>query len=250
MQLDDLINEIVELEGLLRVLRDRKAPAVRTLAEDKYHNLCAKMDQYFGAGTVASPLEDLAQATITFPEEEPAQEPAAQAPAPEPAAEAAPAVTPPPFEAIGIVEEAAEGEEQENADIQVTLAEPIVPSDQPEPQPEPEPEPEPEPTPEPEPQPAPQPREPQQPQRPMCVNDNLCAADLARAFTINDRFLFIRELFRGNADDFDQTVQVLADMPDLNEAREYLFQDLMWDSSNEAVQAFMNILVRYLPEAK
>lgn len=256
MQLDDLINEIVELEGLLRVLRDRKAPAVRSLAESKYRELSNHLNQYFGANTPASPLESLSQATITFPDEEKS--------APEAPQQEAPVATPPPFvEAMGVVEEIIPAEdENEDGDIRVTLAEPVEEQPQPEEQPEEQPQPveqpveqpqseeQPEEQPVEQPQPAPAVSRPEETERPLCVNENVRAADLARAFTINDRFLFIRELFRGNADDFDQTVQVLSDMPDLAEAREYLFQDLMWDSSDEAVQAFMNILVRYLPEAK
>lgn len=65
---------------------------------------------------------------------------------------------------------------------------------------------------------------------------------LLKAFTINDRFRFRRELFGGNDSDFSETLHLLADMDSYAEAEDYLYNDLMWDSANPAVADFMEIL--------
>ncbi|MDE6463088.1 MAG: hypothetical protein K2L16_00460 [Muribaculaceae bacterium] len=70
---------------------------------------------------------------------------------------------------------------------------------------------------------------------------------LLHAFTINDRFRFCRELFGGDQEDFADTLSVLAEMPDYAEAEDYLFHDLMWDPSNPEVEAFMQILSGNMP---
>lgn len=65
---------------------------------------------------------------------------------------------------------------------------------------------------------------------------------LIGAFTLNDSFRFCRELFDGNQDDFRDTLEVLADMPDLAEAQDYLYNDLMWNPDDPDVKDFMGIL--------
>lgn len=70
---------------------------------------------------------------------------------------------------------------------------------------------------------------------------------LLQAFTINDKFRFRRELFNGDEEDFDETLQLLAHMPDFEEARDYLEHDLLWDPKNDDVQAFLEIVKAHLP---
>lgn len=223
MQLEELINQTVEFEGLLRVLRDRKAPGVRALVEMKFHSLCSDFEAYLAEEPKAGPA--LAQGTITFPDRQPAAEPTPVAPTVEEVAveieteAGSSADTEPEILEIDVHREATPTPETEAA-----VTAPVEPV-------------------EPEAQPAVTAQVVPPPfARPESVND-----DLLRAFTVNDRFMFIRELFGGNADDFAQTVKLLAAMPDLTEAQEYLYQDLMWDSSNPAVSAFMDVLARHLP---
>ena len=104
-----------------------------------------------------------------------------------------------------------------------------VPVQEPEPVivPEPEPEPEPEPIPEP---------EPAQPTR-TAVNTRLL-----KAFTLNDKFRFRRELFNGDDEDFADTLSLLAHMPSYAEAADYLTNDLLWDTRNPNVEDFLAIL--------
>lgn len=76
-----------------------------------------------------------------------------------------------------------------------------------------------------------------EPEGPVEHNERLIGA-----FTLNDSFRFCRELFDGNQDDFHDTLEVLADMPDLAEAQDYLYNDLMWNPDDPDVKDFMGIL--------
>ena len=89
--------------------------------------------------------------------------------------------------------------------------------------------------PEPEPEPIPEP-EPAQPTR-TAVNTRLL-----KAFTLNDKFRFRRELFNGDDDDFADTLSLLAHMPSYAEAADYLTNDLLWDTRNPNVEEFLAIL--------
>ena len=89
--------------------------------------------------------------------------------------------------------------------------------------------------PEPEPEPIPEP-EPAQPPR-TAVNTRLL-----KAFTLNDKFRFRRELFNGDDDDFADTLSLLAHMPSYAEAADYLTNDLLWDTRNPNVEDFLAIL--------
>jgi hypothetical protein len=70
---------------------------------------------------------------------------------------------------------------------------------------------------------------------------------LLKAFTLNDKFRFRRELFAGDDDDFSSTLVLLAQMPSYEEASDYLFHDLLWDRRDENVLAFMEILKAHMP---
>lgn len=70
---------------------------------------------------------------------------------------------------------------------------------------------------------------------------------LLKSFTLNDRFRFRRELFAGNDDDFNETLQLIADMESYTEAEDYLLCDLMWDRENPAVADFLEILANNMP---
>ncbi|MCM1138425.1 MAG: hypothetical protein NC221_06785 [Duncaniella sp.] len=71
------------------------------------------------------------------------------------------------------------------------------------------------------------------------------ARDIFKAFTINDKFRFRRELFRNSQDEFDETLYVIAQMGDFDEAEEYFYNDLCWDPGNEDVKEFMEIVKKH-----
>ncbi len=71
------------------------------------------------------------------------------------------------------------------------------------------------------------------------------ARDIFRAFTLNDKFRFRRELFRNSQDEFDDTLNVISQMSSITEAEEYIYDDLCWDPDNEDVKAFMDVVAKH-----
>ncbi len=63
------------------------------------------------------------------------------------------------------------------------------------------------------------------------------------AIGINDRFLYIRELFDGNADNFSRAIAELDNKKELGEAVEYLQQNFKWEK-NETSLKFVNLVKR------
>jgi len=63
------------------------------------------------------------------------------------------------------------------------------------------------------------------------------------AIGINDKFLFIRELFEGNAEVFTKAIAVLDAKKDINEAVKYLQQNFKW-KKNETSLKFVNLVKR------
>lgn len=71
------------------------------------------------------------------------------------------------------------------------------------------------------------------------------ASDLTSAFTLNDKFRFRRELFRNSPDEMNEAIQALSQMSTLEEAEEYIYDDLCLDPDNEDVKAFMEIIGKH-----
>ena len=109
----------------------------------------------------------------------------------------------------------------------------VVPEPIPTPAPAPEPMPEstPEPTPDPAPTPAPQP----QPQ--TAIND------IRRGISLGDRFLFQRELFAGNGEKMQKTLDELNALSSLDEAVRYVSR-FEWNAESPTYELFMNVLKR------
>ncbi len=71
------------------------------------------------------------------------------------------------------------------------------------------------------------------------------AKDIFRAFTLNDKFRFRRELFRDSQEEFDDSLKVISEMSNVGEAEEYVYDDLCLDPENEAVKAFMDVVIKH-----
>ncbi len=69
-------------------------------------------------------------------------------------------------------------------------------------------------------------------------------SDLRKALGINDRFLFQRELFGGNSDLLNQTLDQLNQMQSFEDARSFLTTNFNWTSDNEAVSDFWELVER------
>ena len=71
------------------------------------------------------------------------------------------------------------------------------------------------------------------------------AGSISHLFTLNDKFRFRRELFNNSQQELDDTLAVLDDMASLDEAREYLTDDLCLDPSDPAVKDFFGIVAKH-----
>lgn len=69
--------------------------------------------------------------------------------------------------------------------------------------------------------------------------------DLKKAFTLNDRFRFKRELFGNSDNDFADALNLVSAMQSLTEAEEYFYSDLGWDPESEEVQEFMSVIINH-----
>ena len=149
--------------------------------------------------------------------------------------------------------------EEPQADVQEEILEPLEILDEPEvPTPVVEPIVEPEPVVEPIVESAPQPEvkaepvvepapAPQPAPRPMPQQTSLFGAaveDIRQAISLGDRFLFQRELFAGNGELMQKTLDELNALGSLEEAMDYVADNFEWDSDSTAVQLFENVLKR------
>ena len=149
--------------------------------------------------------------------------------------------------------------EEPQVDVQEEILEPLEILEEPEvPTPVVEPIVEPEPVVEPIVEPAPQPEvkaepvvepapAPQPAPRPMPQQTSLFGAaveDIRQAISLGDRFLFQRELFAGNGELMQKTLDELNALGSLEEAMDYVADNFEWDSDSTAVQLFENVLKR------
>lgn len=194
-------------------------------------------------------IKDISQATA---EQKPAQK------EPELFAEPVPAPEP-------VVEPVFEPELEKVVESFVSeISEISEPELKPEPEPVVEPEPEPvvEPVPEPkvEIKPEIKPEEPVKPQQ-RSLNDlfneqkqdlgdkfqQTKIADLTKAMSINDKFLFIRELFKNKSEEFSRAIQTLNNCENIEEAfdiMEGLKKQYFWDSTSSAYLALCDLVRR------
>ena len=73
------------------------------------------------------------------------------------------------------------------------------------------------------------------------------ARDLKSAIGINDKFLFVNELFGGSMEKYNKSIENLNDLKTLNGAMIYLNElkiELQWNSSNEAYQKLKDLVSR------
>jgi hypothetical protein len=68
--------------------------------------------------------------------------------------------------------------------------------------------------------------------------------DIRKALGINDRFLFSRELFGGNTNLMDQTMNQINGFANFSEASQFIAVNFNWKGDDPTVQAFMNVVKR------
>lgn len=185
---DKLIRLNIELEGALRVLRERDSADALEVAREKFEYMKSLFDSLH------------CTCTTTVKEEE--AEGAEEAPLEEPSAEdVAPAAT-----VVESDSEAVEAAVEESATdpaptAEVKQAAPAV--------------------------------------------QTRTVGDIRKAMTLNDKFLFRRELFGGNDAELNDTIELLASMHSFDEVEEYIYDDLQWDRKNPTVVDFMEIIKTY-----
>ena len=84
-----------------------------------------------------------------------------------------------------------------------------------------------------------------EPVAPMRVDEKLqrnLSKDIRKAFSINDRFRFQRELFAGSANALNTAIEHIEVMNSYGNAELYFYSQLNWDRENEVVQDFMTIV--------
>ncbi len=68
--------------------------------------------------------------------------------------------------------------------------------------------------------------------------------DIRKAISLGDRFLFQRELFAGNGELMNKTIDKLNSLTSLEEALAYISKHFSWDTDSPAYELFTNILKR------
>ncbi|MFP4448089.1 MAG: hypothetical protein ACLFPH_05100 [Bacteroidales bacterium] len=68
--------------------------------------------------------------------------------------------------------------------------------------------------------------------------------DLIKAIGVNDKFLFIKELFEGNKDQYHEAIQILNEMPSLEEAETYLQESFDFDWNDPVFKKFHSLIKR------
>jgi hypothetical protein len=90
--------------------------------------------------------------------------------------------------------------------------------------------------------------EPEVAAEPMRLDEKLAresSRNLRKAFSLNDRFRFRRELF-GNSDiEMSDTLNLVEAMSSYAEAVDYFMTDLQWDAENPEVAEFMAIIEKH-----
>lgn len=71
-------------------------------------------------------------------------------------------------------------------------------------------------------------------------------ANISNAIGLNDKFLFINELFDGNTEKYNKTIELLNNASDFNEAYNFLIENFKWDMNSETVQKILELIRRKL----
>ena len=95
------------------------------------------------------------------------------------------------------------------------------------------------------------PKEPEPPVEAVAAKGNVSLNDLLekknlsdfrKAFSLNDRFRFRRDLFHGNEEQMNQVIADLNQIDSLDEALRFIDTNLSWDMNNETVADFIKLL--------
>lgn len=77
---------------------------------------------------------------------------------------------------------------------------------------------------------------------PKSINAPLHVIDIKREVSINDRFLFQRELFNNNRNEMNSTLDKLNNFESYEEAEKYIHNSFSWDFDNQVVNDFLLVV--------
>lgn len=69
-------------------------------------------------------------------------------------------------------------------------------------------------------------------------------SDIKQAISIGERFRFQRELFKGNGEDMNKTLNYINQLATLEEVQSFLLSKYGWENENETAEDFMQIVKR------
>ena len=61
---------------------------------------------------------------------------------------------------------------------------------------------------------------------------------------LNEQFLYIRELFKGDSDLYNNTIRYLDSAESLDDAMDFIHRNFDWDKTNETTQKFISLVYR------
>jgi len=70
--------------------------------------------------------------------------------------------------------------------------------------------------------------------------------DITEAFSINDRYLFQRELFNGDNAKFNEAIVAMQGKDNLDQMLQYMTDELQWDTSDDIVREFVRLINKSL----
>ena len=70
--------------------------------------------------------------------------------------------------------------------------------------------------------------------------------DLRKAIGLNDKFLMIRDLFGGDADRYEDTIDTLNEFEDLDECIIYITENFRWNPDSEGAKLLISLIERKL----
>jgi hypothetical protein len=68
--------------------------------------------------------------------------------------------------------------------------------------------------------------------------------DINRALGVNDKFLFAKELFNGDKARFKETIDIVNNANDFDEAMNYINENFAWDMDNPYAKMFIDLINR------
>lgn len=78
------------------------------------------------------------------------------------------------------------------------------------------------------------------------VADVTGQTDLRKSIGLNDKYLLVRDLFRGDTELYDKTIGDLDEFDDLDDAMLYIHDNFQWDPNSEGSKLLVELLVNKL----